>query len=136
MAKNNSPNEPNVMGRLEKVVTVGQMLKTIAGIFIGIGTSAIVVYSHFAKTHELKALQCSVLDQNTMNNEMTRATGEIRIALAVLKNNLERPSTAKASSRIAEELSKTIQNVDDALKKVAEVRKKLEEDSIKGERKC
>ena len=125
------------LAHLQKVATVGTLVKTLLGFGLAIAGSAVAVHQYFAKTYELRALQCAVIDQNKINNEVVRAAGEVRSALLLLKQNLDKPQAASDSTgRITEEMSRALGNINNALTAIALVRAKIEEDSIKGERKC
>jgi hypothetical protein len=132
------PAREGVIVYLQKVATIGTLAKTLLGFGIAIGAAGVSVYHHFAKTYELRALQCSVIDQNKVNNEVFHAAGEVRSALVLLKTNLDdaggSPATAK---RVAEEMSKSLGNINEALKRIEQMRDNLLVDvSVRGERKC
>lgn len=137
MAASNATAQNGWLAYLQKAATVGTLIKTLLGFGIAIAGSAVAVHQYFAKTYELRALQCAVIDQHKINNEVVRAAGEVRSALLLLKQNLDKPQAASASTgRITEEMSRALGNINDALKKIDLAREKIQEDHIKGERKC
>lgn len=139
MADPRSPAAPpsGIVSYLQRVATVGTVIKTLIGLVVGIGGVGLAVYQHFAKASELRALQCSVIDQSKINNEIVRTSGEVRSALLLLKQALDEPKQPPASSkRLTEELSKTVGNINESLKKIDDVREKVQGEIIKGERKC
>lgn len=127
--------ETGVLAYLQRAATFGTLAKTLLGFVFAIGAGGVAIYQYFAKTYELRALQCSVIDQNKVNNEVIHAAGEVRSALLLLKTNLDDTSPATAR-RIAEEMSKSLANINDALKRIESQRDKIGEDAIRGERKC
>ena len=125
------------LSSLEKTASVGTLLKTLIGLVAAIVAASAAVYQHFAKSSELHALQCSVVDQAAINNQVIRTAEEVRTALTALKQNLDTPKDNPTSSKVlAEELSKAIGNIQSALQKINEARERIQMDTIKGERKC
>jgi hypothetical protein len=124
------------LASLEKLVTFGQMLKTLAGLGIALVAGGLAVYQHFAKTSELDALKCSVVDQNIMNNEMVKAAGDIRGGMLLLQRGLDKPGADGSFKELTGQLSQTISGVEGALARIEEVKKRLEAQSITGVRKC
>ena len=130
--------EPSgALGVLQKTASVGTLVKTVLGLIVGFAAGSIAVYQHFAKTAELHALQCSVIDQGAINNQMIRTAQEVRQALNSLRQSLDSPKDNTNSTKsLADELSKAISNIESALSKIEDTRAKTQADSIKGERKC
>lgn len=126
-----------IVNYLQRAATLGTVIKTLIGFVVGIGGVGLAVYQHFAKTSELRALQCSVIDQSKINNEIVRTSGEVRSALILLKQALDEPKQPPVSGkRLSEELSKAVGNINESLKKIDDVREKVQGEIIKGERKC
>lgn len=125
------------LAMLQRAASIGTVVKTLIGLVAGLVVASTAVYQHFAKTSELRALQCAVVDQSNINNQVVRTAQEVRTALSVLKQNLDTPPGQVASSKaIADELSKAIGNIQSALDKIEEARARIQSESIKGERKC
>ena len=137
MADGDAKPTVGLLGILQKTASIGTLVKTLIGLVAGLLATSIAVYQHFAKTSELRALQCAVVDQSIINNQVVRASQEVRTALLSLKQNLDAPKDSIASTRtLAEELSKAIVNIQSALDKIDDARSKIQSESIKGERKC
>ena len=126
-----------ILGLLEKTASIGTVIKTLIGFVASIILASVAVYQHFAKTSDLDALKCSVVDQSDINNQVIRTAQEVRTALNALKANLDTPSASSASTRaLSDELSRAIGNIQTALDKIDDARAKIQAESIKGERKC
>lgn len=137
MADGDAKNPAGLLGILEKTASIGTVVKTLFGLVAGLLAISAAIYQHFAKTSELRALQCSVVDQSTINNQVVRASHEVRTALLSLKQNLDAPKDSPTSTKVlAEELSKAVTNIQVALDKIDDARSKIQNESIKGERKC
>ena len=137
MADGDAKSTGGLFGILQKTASIGTLVKTLIGLIAGLFATSIAVYQHFAKTSELRALQCAVVDQSIINNQVVRASQEVRTALLLLKQNLDAPKENAASTRaLAEELSKAIANIQSALEKIDDTRSKIQNESVKGERKC
>lgn len=125
------------LAKFAALVRIGELMRTAAVLVIGLAGAAAIAYQHFAKTAELGQLRCSVLDQNDMNNALYQASNDIGTALKLLKTSLNQsPPSIQTTASLAQELSITITSVENSLKKVSEIRSKLQADSIKVDRKC
>lgn len=137
MAKAESPKSTGFFAFLERTASVGTLIKTLFGFVIAMVATSIAVYQHFAKSSELQDLQCAVVDQSTINNQVIRTAHEVRSALNALKSNLEMKDGSPTSSKVlADELSKAIGNIQVALDKIEDSRAKTQNESIKRSRKC
>ena len=137
MGEDQAKDPVRLLGVLEKTASVGTVVKTLFGLVAGLVAISAAIYQHFAKTSELRALQCSVVDQSTINNHVVRAAQEVRTALLSLRQNLDAPRDNPTSTKaLAEELSKAVGNIQSALDKIEDARARIQSESIKGERKC
>ena len=85
----------------------------------------------------LSSLANTGFDQNDINNALYQASNDIGTALKLLKTSLNQsPPSIQTTASLVQELSITITSVENSLKKVSEIRSKLQADSIKVDRKC
>lgn len=138
MKDENASKNVGILGALEKVATIGTLLKTLAGFIVGFVASSIAVYQYFANTStQLCRLQHSVINQSTINNDVVRAAKEIRSALVLFKQNLDSARNEKIPAPpLPEELSKTLGNITNALETIEKTRDRIQIDAAKPEAKC
>lgn len=122
---------------LQRAASVGTLLKTIAGVVAGIVAGGLAVYGHFAKTTEVRHVQCLLADQIRLTNDVITTSREVRSALVVLKQNLNSPGSDPASTKdLVEELSKAIGRIEKSLDKIDDARATIQVESSKGVRTC
>lgn len=147
MPSANAEAPDRVVGQLQSLASWGTLIKTLAGFAVGIGTMSAMVYNHFAKESELTALrqdfaaqvatlQCARVYQHNVNLEAARASREIRGSLVLLQRKLKNPKIDAAF--VADEMSKALDIVNEALTKIEQARTKNEAEMIKskGEIQC
>lgn len=115
---------PDANGTAAAIVARGSPFATIfewvwkgGAAIILVGGGALAAYKHFATEEEVEKLQCQMALQNKINSAMTEASGQIRSALGVLKNQLVAPANNDGQRRSLEaNLKEAIDGVDKALK--------------------
>jgi hypothetical protein len=125
-----------VMAYLQRVATVGTLIKTLVSLVLALVGGAMAVYGYFAKTSELHALQCSVIDQNALNNQVIQLHERVRESLTLLQQNLQNGGDANTSRQVALTMKANIDSMGAEFKAIQDKREKIMADSIRADRKC
>ena len=129
MAHGNTDGGTGPVTVLQRAVNVGTLVKTLIGFMAALITASVAVYDHFAKTSELRKLQCQVKYQTAINNHVLKASAEIKTALSALKQSLDTPKTQPGTTKVlTEQISVTIGNIGSSLSKVDDVREKANDE--------
>lgn len=137
MSANSEDERPSgLMKLLDQTANVGTVLKTIIGLVVALVTASAAVYHYFAKTSEVTALQCAIIDQNMINNQNYRAAQEVRSALSALKQNLDEQGSAESAKAVSQALSGAVDNIQKALDRIDQTHIDMQNSGIKGGEKC
>lgn len=129
--------DAGVLSSVQKFVTIAQLLKTLAGLIIGVVVTSLAVYNHFAKASELAELACKVVEQNEINNEIITTSREIQTALKLMKENFEVSSDRPVSTQfMAKEIAAAVDKIEKSLGNVNQVRKDSQKKAIMKDGKC
>jgi hypothetical protein len=127
----------DLLGRVQRYVTMATLVKTIIGMLFAVGIATLSVYKFFAKEFELQELACKVVEQNELNNDMITTSREIRGALKLLKENFESaPDKPISAAFMAKEISSAVEKIDASLSHIEQTRNSAAAMAIKKDYKC
>lgn len=130
------PNE-SFTSLAQRFVTAGTLIKTVIGLIVASVVAVLAVYNHFAKTYELAALSCKVVEQNNINNEMIGQTREIQSALKMLKESFDSTADKPISAKfVANEISNAVAKIEKSLNNITDIRKTGQNKEILKDGKC
>lgn len=132
MASKQNLNDSSI-GVLQQLVSIGALVKTLAGFLIATAIACLSAYDHFAKSKELDKVVCQLNYQTKINNQQINASSAISTALESLNLNLKNKNLSKDSTEIlANQISDTITKINAAIKTIDDVRENASAECEKG----